>query len=312
MIQVRKGSVLGFPSITVATACYEVTVVPGIGGRIMGFGADGINLLYQNEALAGFRPVYDADSAEEMRRQRIEGPLLLYGGEKTWLAPQSDWGSNAYADLDHGDYECSLLKKDDRTVELVLTSPICRETGLQLVRTITCIDGEPYMDMEQKLINHSAVPVTKGLWQVTMLNRPGTALIPDGPLLRGEEPIPIYYGENASFQQVEGGWQMELQLQEELEYKLGFATDAGCASARHEAGNGQMYTLTKRFEAKADVAAYPHGTVVEVYNASKYAYYELEVHSPACTLRPGESASFAIRWELDVVAAALFPASQHV
>lgn len=297
MIHVTGSRHLGFPSINICTSHYEMAMVPSIGGRIMAFGEDGINLLYQNESLAGYRPNYEAESAEEMRAQREKSPMLLYGGEKTWLAPQRDWGDCPYADLDHGEYGLEIERSED-TVKLILTSPVCRETQLQIIRTITCVGNKPYMDIEQKLMNHGLGPVTKGLWQVTMLNRDGIVDIPDGSVaIRAEQQVPMLNAENASIAREPDGWRVNIH--DQLRYKLGFMTDAGQTTARYRAANGKCYSLMKSYPVTPD-QAYPHQTVVEVYNASDYPYYELEVHSPAYTLQPGENASFTIRWELRI------------
>ncbi|MBD2867208.1 DUF4380 domain-containing protein [Paenibacillus arenilitoris] len=294
MLQVTETSHIGFPSITVRTKHYEVSAVPGIGGRIAAFGANGVNLLYRNESLAGYRPAYEAANADEMRALRERGPILLYGGEKTWLAPQADWGGCPYADLDHGEYELRTEREGD-AVRLVLTSPVCRETRLQIIRTITCADDDPRMEIEQRLVNHGTAAVTKGLWQVTMLNRDGIVDVPDGEGVKAERPVPMLRAENAPAAREAGGWR--LKLGDNTLFKLGFMTDAGQTAARHTGPDGERYTLVKTFDVAAD-RAYPHHTVVEVYNAEEYPYYELEVHSPAYTLQPGESAAFTVRWEL--------------
>ncbi|WP_308635733.1 DUF4380 domain-containing protein [Paenibacillus silvisoli] len=298
MIQVIESMSLGFPSLTIRSAFYELTVLPAVGGRIIGFGLDGINLLWQNERLEGHRPSYEASSPEELRSLRASNPILLYGGEKTWLAPQSDWGGTPYVDLDHGEYVCEIVRGEDEqsgSVTLTLTSPVCRETGLQLVRTLSFAEGARYIDIEQRLINRGSVQVTKGLWQVTMLNRNGTAHIPQGPELEAAVPIPLLNGEDADVSHTADGWTMVVD--NSLMYKLGFMTDGGRASAVYEADNGKTYALTKTFTVEPG-RKYPHGTVVEVYNSSEYPYYELEVHSPAYTLNPGDDAAFTIRWEL--------------
>lgn len=294
MIQITISSHLGFPSVSIHTKYYDMAMVPGIGGRILEFGADGINLLYQNQSLAGHRPKYVVDNVEEMRSQRMKGQQLLYGGEKTWLAPQADWGDCPYADLDHGEYELEIQRSED-TVKLLLTSPVCRETQLQIIRTITCYGDKPHMDIEQKLINHGPGPVKKGLWQVTMLNRDGIVEIPVGATVYADQPVMLLNGENASAIHDAKGWRVEINTN--LLYKLGFMTDAGQTTARLPATNGKSYTLMKTYSVKPE-QTYPHNTVVEVYNASDYPYYELEVHSPVYTLQPGESASYTIRWEL--------------
>ncbi|MBW7457260.1 DUF4380 domain-containing protein [Paenibacillus sepulcri] len=296
MIIVMERESMGFLSISIQTEHYDLAIVPGIGGRIMEFGSDGVNLLYQNGSLAGYRPRYEAENAEEMHELRERSPQLLYGGEKTWLAPQSDWVGVPYADLDHGEYSWEV-QRNEQAVRIVLTSPICRETQLQIIRTVTCVNGMPSIGIEQKLINHGTVPVTKGLWQVTMLNRSGIVDIPDGPLLGSRQPLPLLDEHNAAAVHGTDGWRMVMD--NDRLYKLGFMTDGGRAAARHQAANGKTYTLTKTYAVEPE-QVYPHHTVVEVYNASDYPYYELEIHSPAYTLQPGESESFTINWELAV------------
>ncbi|MEE9152982.1 MAG: hypothetical protein V3U42_02740, partial [candidate division NC10 bacterium] len=34
---------------------------------------------------------------------------------------------------------------------------------------------------------------------------------------------------------------------------------------------------------------YGHGCIAEVYNSDRYSYFEMEIHGPVVSLRPGES-----------------------
>ncbi len=44
----------------------------------------------------------------------------------------------------------------------------------------------------------------------------------------------------------------------------------------------------KQVEVYRDMT-YGHGCIAEVYNSDRYPYFEMEIHGPVVSLRPGES-----------------------
>jgi hypothetical protein len=72
-------------------------------------------------------------------KKRLLG-FPLWGGDKTWLAPQSRWTEGVpFLDLDSGSYETVAEQDGSQRVTVRMISPICRETGMQITRTLARI-----------------------------------------------------------------------------------------------------------------------------------------------------------------------------
>ena len=69
--------------------------------------------------------VDDIAAITDLHEYKRRVGLLLWGGDKTWLAPQDRWTDGVpFVDLDSGAYELSL---DPTTGAATVTSPVCRE-----------------------------------------------------------------------------------------------------------------------------------------------------------------------------------------
>jgi hypothetical protein len=296
MIKVAKSSVLVFQSLRLSNDIYHVEIVPGIGGRIMSYGPKDDNILFQNKSMHGHYAVYEVMDMEEMKQIRQNSSMLLYGGEKSWIAPQSDWGNKPYVDLDHGNYEVELVHSAER-VEVRLISPICRETGLQITRIIQITDSDSVLHITQKLTTHSPVVQNRGIWQVTMVNRPGFIEIPwqvveSGPSFVDyykKEPLPLVHKNGNSRVNLENG----------QKFKLGYTPEMGTVCTYLPFNEGAQW-FVKSFELMGGME-YPHGVAVEVYNSDQFDYFEVEVHSPLFALMPKETCEFKVRWTMEKI-----------
>jgi hypothetical protein len=75
--------------------------VPQVGGRMMGLRWHDEELAFVNGDLAG--RVDDVAAIEDVRSAKWEQGFVLWGGDKTWLAPQDDWTDAVpFIDLDSG------------------------------------------------------------------------------------------------------------------------------------------------------------------------------------------------------------------
>jgi acyl-CoA reductase-like NAD-dependent aldehyde dehydrogenase len=63
-----------------------------------------------------------------------------------------------------------------------MRSPVCRELGVRLARTVTVAGDGDEVQVVHALENVSAVPVTRGLWDVHQLRGPGVAYVPRRPI----------------------------------------------------------------------------------------------------------------------------------
>lgn len=303
-LRVETTELLGFPGYRYTNSDLSVTLVPELGGRIMAFGPPGCNLLYNNSEMTGFKPVFAAKSPEDAAAERKRNGFLLHGGEKTWLSPQQDWAGPPYADLDHGRYDWAETMTA-QGAEIVLTSPICRETRLRIVRRISIPHAGPGIRIVQRLENHGAGTVTKGLWQVTMLRRPAVVELPVLTSRRSafEDGIKNFmdtdlYRSKLTRQLHGDGY--KLSCDDDTLFKVG--TDLGSGTARAvfdltgADGGRSSVSLVKSFP--VTTGPFGHGCMIEVYNSQDRPYLELEVHSPLYRLKPGEAAEYALDWRL--------------
>ena len=62
-----------------------------------------------------------------------------------------------------------------------MTSRVCRETGVQITRTVTMNRGEAGWTIDHCLTNGSAAEVESGAWDVSMVLRTGKCSLPRSP-----------------------------------------------------------------------------------------------------------------------------------
>jgi hypothetical protein len=279
--------VLGYRAVRWSTPDLEVVISPELGGRLMAFGPPGRNLLWQNEELHGSRPRLEASGKDAARAERLRNGFLLFGGEKVWLAPQDDWEGPPYADLDHGPYEWTSWREGDAAV-MRLDSRICRETDLRLTRQIRLPAQGMSLRFDITLENFGDAPVSKGIWQVTMLRVPAEVALEGAALKHFKSPEA-----QDALASLGSGWIVRCRPFEL--FKVGGFRSSGTVTARIEPPGENPVRLEKRFVPSA--GDFGHGCEVEVYNSGRYPYCELEVHGPLITLPPGERTSLGITWE---------------
>lgn len=82
----------------------ELTILPGIGGRLWDVAYRGQSLLFQNPDLNGFLP--DLENLRDIPTQSPQFGFPLWGGERTWIAPDTNWlDGSPYTALDSDPYE---------------------------------------------------------------------------------------------------------------------------------------------------------------------------------------------------------------
>jgi len=140
--------------------------VPQLGGRLMDVIYKGVSLLFVNPELKDLTP--DLTQLHQLPSRAKHIPFPLWGGEKTWVAPESSWPNQApHPVLDSGSYQLQSVNN----ASLVMSSLSCPHSGLRLVRTITIKRGaETGWSVHHRLINESEHAVNCGIWSVMMLN----------------------------------------------------------------------------------------------------------------------------------------------
>src|SRR5688572_979585 len=175
-VTLSPGHVHGWDGWWLRRPPLELGLVPSVGGRIMSMRWRGDELSFVHPEHAGRRVALDAVDPRTFKRKL---GFVHWGGDKTWLAPQEAWTDDIpYVDLDAGAYSFDVEREDADAVRIVMTSPVCRELDVRLVRTLTVAAGTEEIEVVHALENRSPGAVTRGLWDVHQIRGPGIAYVP--------------------------------------------------------------------------------------------------------------------------------------
>jgi hypothetical protein len=299
MAKIIQEKCLGFPALRLVNNSIELVIVPELGGRVMSYGPIGCNFLFQNTQLTGRQHPIPEGSPAELSEERLKSGMLLYGGEKTWLAPQDDWGMSPYMALDHGVYATQIETVKDG-LQITLTSPVCQETFLQITRILHFPEKGSKVSFCQRLENCGTRPVSKSLWQVTMLKHPAWVTFPVDASSSYPEGIKWWEGLQTVpdlMQKIKKGWLVRCEKMRE--FKLGSDVSGGWVDILVSPDNDlQRSAMIFRKEYPQGSGPYAHGCAVEIYNSVLMPYLEVEVVSPLTTLQPGEEMVYCLAWSL--------------
>lgn len=284
-MKVENTVVCGWPGIRRSCGELSVGIVPSAAGRIMSLVFAGEELLFAPPAVPLELPLAGADLRAFKRRTGF----LLPGGSKVWPAPEKDWWERMPpVDLDRAPFS---VVEDGLT--LVLTSPVCRETGLRVSRRIDC-SGHNCLGVTEVFENAGTRSVNKGLWTVTQVPRPFDVYFPCPP-----ELVRSYHTDDSTLpdpgQQAEAceKW-ARLCVHSGVCFKFGAMYAPGTVLLIKAAARGS--TVFRKSFVVDSAARYAHSSVVEVFNSAAAPYGEIEVHSPVFQLLPGERAVFSQKW----------------
>ena len=262
----------------------EAVIVPSI-GRIMSYKkVGGENVLWNAPNAAG-----------------VKTGWLNFGGDKTWLAPQSAWkvmhGANSWppdAAFDGKPHQAEVLTGG----KLRMISPLSA-TGIRLSRTIYyATNGE--LVIEQTASKESGKPVRAGIWSIAQIV-PGEAIyLPTNP----QSPYKnnYFWMGKASFEQkIETISPTLLKIEPQSRgggVKMGLdAPVSAIASVK----NGTTFLLKTakpagNYPDGADEAGFP----VELYvNGDEKTFYcELELLAPLQDFFVGTKTTHTMRWSL--------------
>ena len=266
-------------------------LVPQVGGRIMSVCWHGRELAFVNPAYQG--RVDDIAAITDLHEYKRRAGFLLWGGDKTWLAPQDRWTDGVpFVDLDSGAYELAL---DRTTGAATMTSPVCRETGVQVERRLELGDHPGTWRITHTLRNRSEQIVSWAPWDVDMMLRPATVFLPTrtgSPYPRGVRTFD-HEGVSTTVRNEVVSFLDDIAViscRRPLRFKYGVDADPGRLLAVLEAGDRGLVGYRKSVP-----TYYPrpdgHGCALEVFNAPGLPYLELELHGPLAGLQPGETFS---------------------
>ena len=109
----------------------QLTLLPGIGGRLWDVEFQGHSVLFQNSDLEGL--AVDEARLTDLPTRSPQFGFPLWGGEKTWIAPDSAWTQGApFPVLDSGAYEITT----HGSTQIEMTSAICPVSHLSVTRRI--------------------------------------------------------------------------------------------------------------------------------------------------------------------------------
>ncbi len=260
-------------------------ITPQIGGRIISLTHQGEELFFVQDEFKG--DTYDLEGIDDLRAKKREMGFRLWGGDKTWVAPQNEWWEKIPPlDLDAGVYSVNINENI-----LEMTSPFCRETGLRIIRRITFDDGRIYL--QQTFRNETNGRINRGIWDVTQVLKPFDVYLP-----ASHENIKAYKDEgvieDAKKKVIEeDGW-VKISCNDNTHFKVGGLINKGVLVALRKK-DIETLAFTRVFNINLK-RQYAHNAIVEVYNSPKYNYFEVEVHAPLISLEKGEEATHSQTW----------------
>ena len=266
----------------------ELILVPAIGGRMMDVKFRGVSLLFQNPDLLSYLP--NLEKLQELPTLAKHFPFPLWGGEKTWIAPDSNWPDGApHAVLDSGEYSY----RRHNSLSATMTSPVCPDSGLQVNRQIMLVDSSRW-SIRHQIINRGTTSRTAGIWSVLMTNSPVTYYC---RTVAGETPVTVFGDAGNAFSRV--GYILRINCTNRQEFKLGMHPTGSTTAAKVSTPIGDVWIINRAKELK-DSTAYAHGQALEFFNSGHYDYGELEWHSPVTLMQPTESLVFELDYQVEL------------
>ncbi len=267
----------------------EMTVVPEIGGRIISLSLDGQEIFFVQKEYAG--QTFNFSSIATLRAEKKRLGFRVWGGDKTWIAPQKDWWEGIPPlDLDAGSYQQRL---DEDAITMI--SPVCRETGLQIIRQVG-LDHDGVIHLDQEIVNKGKDTVTKGIWNVTQLTRPFDVYLPTTKSkLRSYHEEDLTLPHHQIVVEESNGW-CRIPCHDNQMFKFGGMVEMGVIVCLKKMANGTL-AFVKTFDIDHS-ADYIHRSAVEVFNARDHEYLEVETHASSVSLRPGMSCKHSQKWHL--------------
>ena len=255
----------------------QLDVRPGIGGRLWNIEIHGNSLLFQNPDLTGLS--FELKDLQALPTQSPQYGFPLWGGEKTWIAPDTLWPRGApFADLDSGAYQ--VISQDKFHLEMI--SPVCSVSQLSVSRKIT-LNSASSWTIEHKVRNHGNSNRKTGIWSVMMLNSPARIAVhmdhPSSLRVFGSDKGLVALKRNC----------VVVDCSKRQEFKLGLRNPDGHTFIKLSR-NGPW--LKCSVPPPQHDNQYAHELPFEVFNSGDYDYCETEWHSPVKNLDPGKELNF--------------------
>ncbi|ACL70052.1 DUF4380 domain-containing protein [Halothermothrix orenii] len=293
MIEFKKTEFKGWQGYELKNKVISLILLPEVGGKIVSFSYRGQDLFFNLPENSTSK--IDLSRIGDVKSYRKKFDYVPTGGYKTWLAPQSKWDWPPYLDLELGSYNMSVFQEKDK-IQVELTSPVCRESGMRLMRVITLKAGSPEVTIKQGMENCSTTDRTFGLWDVTQIHGEGRVIFPilsDDSLGYIVTPEKNNYTERYNF---DGKSFISVHCPGQEIFKLGTGYSKGWILTLVEKEDWLLGYL-KIFPVFSG-ARFGHGYAMEVFDTNKYNYFEVEVHGPLNKIRPQDKYFFTEEWRV--------------
>ena len=257
----------------------EVIVVPEI-GRVMSFRfLQGGNVFWEDRSLAGQRGNWNGKE------------WINFGGDKTWPAPEANWGQYTGRKEWMPPPAFDSLPVEGRVEgqQVILTSPVDLHYGVRTVRRISLFGSS--LRIETRYERVSGEPSKIGIWVISQFKNPVAVYVPvltnsiftNGYFQFGTEPWP---------QLQRRGSVIEITRDRQTAHKMG-----GDARQLLWIGAKEMCLVSVAGDRGGE---YPdRGASAEVYtNPDPKEYVELEMLGPLALLRGGETLTLTSHYQL--------------
>jgi hypothetical protein len=257
----------------------EVIVVPAI-GRVMSFRfLHGENVFWEDRSLAGQRGNWNGKE------------WINFGGDKTWPAPEADWGRHTGRKewMPPPAFDSLPVEARVEGRQVVLTSPVDPYYGVRTVRRLSLFGSN--LQILTRYEKVSGDPFKIGIWVISQFKDPVAVYMPvpansiftNGHFIFGPEPWP---------QLQRRGAVLEMTRDRKTAHKMG-----GDARQLLWVGAHEMCLVSA---SSSSVGEYPdRGASAEVYtNPDPKEYVELELLGPLAQLQPGQTITLTSLYQL--------------
>ena len=195
-IVAKKEGFFGWETISLINSYTRLDVSPELGGKILGYEAAGLQILWHNPAHEG--------ELEIFHQRDIGEEFINVGGAKVWPAPQDAWQGPPDKILDGSPYTYDFT---DGVITVTSEKDI-REgrTGLQYNHSYSLVRSSTLVNLDLSMTNVVNRTVEWGLWHLATVPAQTTATIyvpvddGDWEVMHGEENPSQWLGiENGLF-----------------------------------------------------------------------------------------------------------------
>ena len=269
--------------ITLQVENLHLQILPGIGGRLWDVKFHNRSLLFQNSDLIGLS--VDETNLTALPTRSLQFKFPLWGGEKTWIAPDYLWAKGApYTALDSAPFQITSLS----ATHIELESPVCPISHLSVKRRIDVVSAQRWT-IRHHVENHGSAARPTGIWSVMMIDTPAkigvVANIPKIHSVFGEAGLMVSHNENC----------LVADCSTQQEFKVGLPNPNGQTLIKFGADGPWLRCAVPK---PSQTDRYAHQFPIEIFNSGNYPYCEAEWHSPFSELPTGKTIEFQQNFQI--------------